>query len=110
MWLSARESCLTSAGLKLSSKRFIALNLTRRSTWRHGRFRYSIGMIVGFVAAARGAPKWLICIVEGASVPLLVVGFLACGAVGIQDTDKNRHFINCLKCFGQVQVRTDPPR
>lgn len=55
-------------------------------------------MIVGFVAAARGAPKWLICIVEGASVPLLVVGFLACGAVGIQDTDKNRHFINCLKC------------
>ena len=40
-----------------------------------------IGMIVGLVAAARGAPKWLIWIVEGASVPLLVVGFLACGSV-----------------------------
>jgi hypothetical protein len=40
-----------------------------------------IGMIVGFVAAARGTPKWLIWIVEGASVPLLVVGFLACGSV-----------------------------
>jgi hypothetical protein len=40
-----------------------------------------IGMIVGFVAAVRGAPKWLICLVEVASVPLLVVGFLATAAV-----------------------------
>ena len=40
-----------------------------------------IGMIVGFVAAIRGAPKWLICIVEIASVPLLVVGVMASNAV-----------------------------
>jgi len=36
-----------------------------------------VGMIAGFVAAVRGAPKWLICIVEIASVPLLVVGLMA---------------------------------
>jgi hypothetical protein len=40
-----------------------------------------IGMIVGFVAAVRGAPKWLICIVETASVPLPVVGVMASNAV-----------------------------
>jgi hypothetical protein len=40
-----------------------------------------IGMIVGFVAAVRGAPKWLICIVEIASVPLLMVGVMASNAV-----------------------------
>jgi len=40
-----------------------------------------IGMIVGFVAAVRGAPKWLICIVEIASVPLLVIGVMASNAV-----------------------------
>ncbi|MGA9804119.1 MAG: hypothetical protein WBQ46_12800, partial [Terriglobales bacterium] len=40
-----------------------------------------IGMIVGFFALARRAPKWLICIVEIASVPLLVVGFFASAAV-----------------------------
>jgi hypothetical protein len=40
-----------------------------------------LGMIVGFVAAMRGAPKWLILVVEIASVPLLVVGFFAVGAV-----------------------------
>jgi hypothetical protein len=40
-----------------------------------------IGMIVGLVAALRGCPKWLICIVEIASVPLLMVGFLAVAAV-----------------------------
>ena len=40
-----------------------------------------IGMIVGFIAGARGAPKWLVCIVEIASVPLLVVGFFAVAAV-----------------------------
>lgn len=40
-----------------------------------------IGMIVGFVAAVRGAPKWLICIVEIASLPLLVVGVMASNAV-----------------------------
>ena len=40
-----------------------------------------IGMIAGFVAAVRGAPKWLICIVEIASMPLLVVGVMASNAV-----------------------------
>jgi hypothetical protein len=40
-----------------------------------------IGMIFGIVAVARGAPKWLICIVEIASVPLLVVGFMASALV-----------------------------
>jgi hypothetical protein len=40
-----------------------------------------IGMIVGLVAAARGTPKWLIWIVEGASVPLLLVGLLAGASV-----------------------------
>ena len=40
-----------------------------------------VGMIVGFFAALRGAPKWLIGIVEIASVPLLVVGLMASGAV-----------------------------
>jgi len=40
-----------------------------------------IGMIVGIVAALRGAPKWLVGIVEIASVPLLIVGFLASAAV-----------------------------
>jgi len=40
-----------------------------------------IGMIVGLIAGARGAPKWLICIVEIASVPLLVVGLMASATV-----------------------------
>lgn len=40
-----------------------------------------IGMIVGLFAAARRAPKWLIFIVEIASVPLLVIGFMAVAAV-----------------------------
>jgi hypothetical protein len=40
-----------------------------------------IGMILGVVAGVRGAPKWLICIVEIASVPLLVVGLMAGAAV-----------------------------
>jgi hypothetical protein len=40
-----------------------------------------IGMILGLVAGIRGAPKWLICIVEIASLPLLVVGFFASAAV-----------------------------
>jgi hypothetical protein len=35
------------------------------------------GMIFGFIAAVRGAPRWLVWIVEGASVPLLIVGILA---------------------------------
>jgi hypothetical protein len=37
-------------------------------------------MILGVVAAARGAPKWLMGLVELASVPLLVVGFLVAGS------------------------------
>jgi hypothetical protein len=40
-----------------------------------------IGMVVGVVAGVRGAPKWLICIVEIASLPLLVVGLMAGAAV-----------------------------
>jgi hypothetical protein len=40
-----------------------------------------IGMIVGAVAGARGAAKWLIRVVEVASLPLLAVGIMACAAV-----------------------------
>lgn len=40
-----------------------------------------IGMIVGGVAAARGTAKWLVWLVELASVPLLVLGFFASMAV-----------------------------
>jgi len=40
-----------------------------------------IGMILGVVAGIDGAPTWLICIVEIASVPLLVVGLMAGAAV-----------------------------
>ena len=40
-----------------------------------------VGMIAGLIAAVNGAPKWLICILEIASLPLFVVGVLACGAV-----------------------------
>jgi len=36
-----------------------------------------VGMIVGIVAGIHGAPKWLIYIVEIASVPLLVVFLMA---------------------------------
>jgi hypothetical protein len=39
-------------------------------------FLAPVGMIVGLVAAAYGAPKWLIIPLEIASLPLLVVGFL----------------------------------
>jgi hypothetical protein len=40
-----------------------------------------IGMILGIIAGIRGAPKWLTCIVEIASLPLLVVGFMASVAI-----------------------------
>jgi len=40
-----------------------------------------VGMILGLVAGIHGAPKWLICIVEIASLPLFVVGFMAGVAV-----------------------------
>src|SRR5579864_3015471 len=40
-----------------------------------------VGMILGGVAAFMGAPKWLICIVEIASLPLLIVGIMAGSAV-----------------------------
>ena len=36
-----------------------------------------IGMIAGSIAGGRGAPKWLVWTVEIASVPLLLIGFLA---------------------------------
>jgi hypothetical protein len=38
-------------------------------------------MIPGVVAGVRGAPKWLICVVEIASLPLLAVGLMASAAV-----------------------------
>jgi hypothetical protein len=40
-----------------------------------------VGMILGVVAGIHGAPKWLIWIVEIASVPLFVVGVMAGSAV-----------------------------
>jgi hypothetical protein len=40
-----------------------------------------VAMVLGAVAAVRGAPKWLVGLVELASVPLLVVGFFATMAV-----------------------------
>ena len=40
-----------------------------------------MGMILGVVAGVRGAPKWLIGIVELASLPLFVVGIMAGSAV-----------------------------
>jgi hypothetical protein len=40
-----------------------------------------IGMILGVVAGIQGAPKWLICVLEIASLPLLVVGIMAGAAV-----------------------------
>jgi hypothetical protein len=40
-----------------------------------------IGMIVGGVAATRGTEKWLIWVLEVASIPLLVLGFFASAAV-----------------------------
>jgi hypothetical protein len=44
-------------------------------------FLAPIGMVIGFVAALRGAPKWLMLVTEIASVPLLLVGFFAVAAV-----------------------------
>jgi hypothetical protein len=38
-------------------------------------------MVLGVVAGVHGAPKWLIWIIEIASVPLLVVGLMAGVAV-----------------------------
>ena len=40
-----------------------------------------VGMVLGVVAGIHGAPKWLICVVEIASVPLFVVGVMAGVAV-----------------------------
>ena len=40
-----------------------------------------IGMIVGGIAATRGTAKWLILVLELASVPLLMLGFFASAAV-----------------------------
>ena len=40
-----------------------------------------IGMIVGGIAATRGTAKWLILVLEVASIPLLVLGFFASAAV-----------------------------
>jgi hypothetical protein len=38
-------------------------------------------MILGVVASVHGAPKWLIGIVEVASLPLFIVGIMAGSAV-----------------------------
>ena len=40
-----------------------------------------VAMVLGLVAGVRGTPKWLVGVVELASVPLLVVGFFAVRAV-----------------------------
>ena len=40
-----------------------------------------IGMILGGIAATRGTAKWLIFVIEAASLPLLVLGFFASAAV-----------------------------
>jgi hypothetical protein len=40
-----------------------------------------VGMILGVVAGVRGAPQWLIWVVEIASLPLLAVGLMASSAV-----------------------------
>ena len=40
-----------------------------------------IGMVFGLIAGARGAPRWIFWIVEIASLPLLVIGFMAGVAV-----------------------------
>jgi hypothetical protein len=40
-----------------------------------------VGMIVGGISASRGTTKWLIWVLEGASIPLLVLGFFASAAV-----------------------------
>jgi hypothetical protein len=40
-----------------------------------------IGMVVGGVAAIGGTSKWLILVLEVASIPLLVLGFFAGAAV-----------------------------
>ena len=39
-----------------------------------------VGMIVGSIAASRGTATWLIWVLEGASIPLLVLGFFASAA------------------------------
>lgn len=40
-----------------------------------------VAMVLGVVAAVRGAPKWLMGLVELSSVPLLIVGLFAVAAV-----------------------------
>ena len=40
-------------------------------------FLTPVAMVLGVVAAVRGTPKWLMGLVELASVPLLLVGFAA---------------------------------
>jgi hypothetical protein len=44
-------------------------------------FLAPVDMILGVLAGLRRAPKWLVCVVEIASLPLLVVGFFATAAV-----------------------------
>jgi hypothetical protein len=52
--------------------------------WRDPKilfFAVPLAMLLGVVAALEGAPKWLMVLVELASLPLLVLGFYAVEAV-----------------------------
>lgn len=40
-----------------------------------------VGMVLGAVAGVHGAPKWLVWVVEIASLPLFLVGFMAAVSV-----------------------------
>jgi hypothetical protein len=44
-------------------------------------FLAPISIVVGLIAGGRGAPKWLVWAVQIASVPLFLIGILACVAV-----------------------------
>jgi hypothetical protein len=44
-------------------------------------FLAPLAMVVGFVAVAYKAPKWLVAVVELSSIPLLVIGFYASAGV-----------------------------
>jgi hypothetical protein len=53
-------------------------------SWRNPTilfFLAPLAMLLGVVAAVDGAPKWLMALVELASVPILVLGLFAVAAV-----------------------------
>ena len=57
--------------------------------WEDGQILYlslqllsaPVAMLIGLGALIRGAPKWLVVVVEIASIPMCVIGFLASCAV-----------------------------